>query len=182
MSSLNKVARAYAEALADASEAQTLLSAAGEDLRGFAALITESEDLHTVFASPTVTPDEKAKVLEELLTRAKPIPLVANLLRVMQRNHRLYLIGETSKAFEEELDRRSGAVAAHVTSAATLTDAERAALEARLAQVTGRKVKLSFDTDSELIGGVVTRIGSVIYDGSVRTQLDTIRRRLAKQA
>jgi F-type H+-transporting ATPase subunit delta len=182
MRSLNKIARSYAEALAEASEAQNVLAAAGEDLRGFAALIEESEDLRTVFASPTVSPDDKAKVLDEMLLRARPIPLVSNLLRVMQRNYRLHLVGETSRAFEEELDKRSGSVAAHVTSAAALTDSERSALESQLTALTGRKVKLSFETDEELIGGVVTRIGSVIYDGSVRTQLDTIRRRLAKQA
>jgi F-type H+-transporting ATPase subunit delta len=182
VSSLNKIARSYAEALADAAEAQDILAAAGEDLRAFAALVEENEELSTVFSSPALTPDEKGKVLNDLLERTRPLPLVSNLLRVMQRNHRLHLIRQTSKSFEEELDRRSGAISAQVTSASPLTDAERTALESQLAALTGRKMKLAYDTDAALIGGVVTRIGSVIYDGSVRTQLDTIRRRLAKQA
>lgn len=182
MSSATKIARSYAEALADAAEAQDMLAAAGDDLRAFATLASESRELTALFASPAVARDDKSKVLEALLERAAPMPLVANLLRVMQRNHRMHIIGDVAEAFDREVDRRSGAVTAEVTSAAPLSDAERQLLETRLAAASGHRVRLTFATDPELIGGVVTRVGSVIYDGSVRTQLDSIRRRLSKQA
>ena len=107
---------------------------------------------------------------------------MANLLRVMQRNNRLHHVAAVRDAFEVELDRRSGVVNAEVTTAGPLGDAERSALEAKHVAMTGSKVKLTYATDPARIGGVVTRIGSRIYDGSVRTQLDTIKRRLARGA
>jgi F-type H+-transporting ATPase subunit delta len=182
VSSVSKVIRQYAEALADAAEAQGGLAAAAADLRGFDALLAESRELAGVFTSPAVALEDKGRVLEAVITRAGLTPLVGNLLRVMQRNNRLHLVGQLRAAFDEEMDRRSGVVAAQVTTAGPITDAERGAIESRLAALTGSRVKLTFATDPDLIGGAVTRIGSIIYDGSVRTQLDAIKRRLTQQA
>jgi F-type H+-transporting ATPase subunit delta len=72
-----------------------------------------------------------------------------------------------------------GLIAADIRSAKDLTDAQRAALEAQVSRLAGKKAKLKFSTDPALIGGVVARIGSTVYDGSVRGQLDRLKTRLA---
>jgi F-type H+-transporting ATPase subunit delta len=179
MSFSTKVARAYAEALADAAAAKSSLPQAASEVATFAGLLAGNAELHNVFASPAIAPDDKMKVLEALVARSGPNPLVANFLRVLLRNNRLHHLDAVQKALADELDRRQGVVTAEVTTAAPVTDAERAMLEARLVALTGSKVRLTYSTDPALIGGVVTRIGSVIYDGSIRTKLDAIKRRMA---
>ena len=181
MSSPTQIARRYAEALADAAEAQDMLAQTGEELRAFAGMVAESDDLRHVLASPAVGAEDKAAVLEAIIARARPTTLVANFLRVLLRNTRLHYVEAVERAFAEEVDRRTGVVMAEVTTARPLADAERDVLSARLTSMTGKKVKLTFSTDEALIGGVVTRIGSRIYDGSIRARLDRIREQMAGQ-
>ena len=181
MSSATQIARRYAEALADAAEAQNMLAETAEEIRAFATIVTESRDLHDVLASPAIGPDDKAAVLDAIIERAKPTPMVANFLRVLLRNRRIHHIEAVDRAFASEVDRRTGVVTAQVTTARPLTDAERDVLSTRLASMTGKKVKLTFSTDDALIGGVVTRIGSRIYDGSVRSRLDRMKEQMAGQ-
>jgi F-type H+-transporting ATPase subunit delta len=181
VSSPTQIAKRYAEALADAAEAQGQLTAAAEELHVFAQFVAESKELQDVFASPAVTPDDKAAVLEAVIERAKPTPFVANFLRVLLKNFRIHYIAEIDEAFAAQVDRRVGVVAADVTTAGPLTDAERQVLADRLTTMTGKKVKLTYATNPELIGGVVTRIGSRIYDGSIRAQLEAVKRQMSGQ-
>jgi F-type H+-transporting ATPase subunit delta len=181
VSSATQIAKRYAEALADAAEAQGQLSIVAEELHAFAQIVAQSSELQEVFASPAVTPDDKAKVLEALIERAKLIPFVANFLRVLLKNFRIHYIAQIDEAYAAKVDERIGVVTADVTTAAPLTDAERQILANKLTAMTGKKVKFSFETDPELIGGVVTKIGSRIYDGSIRAQLETVKRQMSGQ-
>jgi F-type H+-transporting ATPase subunit delta len=115
-----------------------------------------------------------------LIARARVRPTTANFLQVLLRNHRLAHLSEITHSFARELDVRAGLVLAQVTTARTVTPQEQEALRARLAQMTGRNVYLQFAVDEELIGGVVTRIGSTVYDGSVRTRLQQIKQQMAE--
>ncbi|HYH85973.1 MAG TPA: ATP synthase F1 subunit delta, partial [Pyrinomonadaceae bacterium] len=99
-------------------------------------------------------------------------------LQVLLQNHRLADLSEINRQFVQELDRRAGVVNAQVTTARPVSSEMQEALRARLAEVTGSKVRLEFGVDNDLIGGVVTRIGSTLYDGSVRGQLQQIRRKM----
>jgi len=179
MSVTTKVARAYAEALAGAAADKNVLGEAAGEVLAFSTLVAGNAELRDVFASPALAPESKSKVLEALLERASPNPLVGNFLRVLLRNNRLHHLDVIQKALAEEVDRREGVVMAEVTTAKPVTDAERETLEAKLVGLTGKRVRLTYSTDPDLIGGVVTRIGSTIYDGSIRTKLDTIKRRMA---
>lgn len=182
MSVQTQVARRYAEALADAAQAQNMLGAVGADLHAFAALVSGNRELDHVLASPAVPADRKTAVLDAIVAQAKPLPVVANFLRVLARNTRIQYLSAIDEAFADEVDRRTGVVTADVTTAKPLTDAERTVLASRLESLTGKRVKLSFATDEALIGGVVTRIGSKIYDGSVRAKLDAVKRQMAGRA
>ena len=106
-------------------------------------------------------------------------PLIRNFIYVVIDHRRIAMIGEIREAFELQLDERLGFVRAEVTSAAALDQARLGAnLESELSRLTGKRMRLRFDVDPALLGGVVARIGSTVYDGSVRGEL----RQLAKKA
>lgn len=117
-------------------------------------------------------------MLETLIERVKTRATTANLLRVTLRNHRLAELEEIQKAFVEQLNQRAGVVAAQVTTAHPITPELEEALRSQLLTLTGKKVRLEFGVDENLIGGVVTRVGSTIYDGSIRSQLNEIKDKL----
>ncbi len=176
--SVTTIARRYAEALADVALARNQVEQMDADLRTFAEMMRTSRDLHDLFASPVVSQRDKGKVLDAIINRAQPGPMTANLLRTMLTNYRLHYLSETYDQFRRIINERTGVVVAEVTTAQPIGPAEQASLGRRLQQMTGKTVEFQFKTDPSLIGGVVTRIGSVIYDGSVRTQLQEIKQQL----
>ena len=176
--SLQTVARRYAAALADVVTARGEAREVREELSAWEEMMRANAQLVEVFRHPTVPYEQKRGVLDALVARARVRPTTANFLQVLLQNHRLADLTEINRQFAHELDRRTGVVTAEVTTARPVPDAEREALRARLGQLTGRSVRLQFAVDEDLIGGVVTRIGSTVYDGSVRGQLEQIRQRM----
>ena len=112
------------------------------------------------------------------MAKSRPSKTTANFLRILLRNDRINEIGEIHDRFASVLEERKGVVSAEITSARELPESERAAFQANLEKLTGKKVNIKFVTNSDIIGGVVTRIGSTVYDGSVRTKLDTLKEQL----
>ena len=106
--------------------------------------------------------------------------MTANLLRTMLTHYRLHHLAAVYEQFRREMNERKGLIVAEVTTAAEVGAAEQAKLGRTLEQITGKQVEFKFKTDPSLIGGVVTRIGSIVYDGSVRSQLQEIRERLKR--
>ena len=131
-----------------------------------------------VFGNPTVQHADKEKLLENLIARTQPGKTTANFVRVLLQNGRLNDIAEINTRFAEVLDERRGLVSAEITSARELPQNERAEFETNLEKLTGKKVTVNYSIDKEIIGGVVTRIGSTIYDGSVKTKLENLREQL----
>ncbi|MBV9927768.1 MAG: ATP synthase F1 subunit delta [Acidobacteria bacterium] len=172
------VARRYAVALADVVLSRGEAQEVREELASWDALVRSNDQLTEVFRHPAITFEQKRAVLEELMRRTRPRPTTANFLRVLLQNGRFAELSEVSKQFAQELDRRSGVVTAQVTTARPLSADAQEALQARLGQLTGSRVRLQFEVDDELIGGVVTRIGSTLYDGSVRGRLQQIKQRM----
>jgi F-type H+-transporting ATPase subunit delta len=173
--SVETIARRYATALADvvlkSGEAETVKS----ELKIWEQLTAANIELQKAFSNPAIPHAKKEKVLEALLAKAKPSRTTANFLRVLVRNGRLTELKAINRRFDSVLEDRSGSIRAEAISARELTDAQQTELRASLEKLTGKQVKLNFATDAELIGGVVTRIGSTIYDGSVKTQLENLR-------
>ena len=176
--SVTAIARRYAEALANVAVARDKVEDTDAEVRAFADMMRDSRELHQVFASPILSQVHKERVLDALVARARPSQMTANLLKTMLKHHRLHILGEVYSEFRREINERRGVVVAEVTSASPLATAEQARMRERLVEMTGRQVNLQFATDPSLIGGVVTRIGSVVYDGSIRTQLQEIKERL----
>jgi F-type H+-transporting ATPase subunit delta len=176
--SVTVVARRYAEALADVAMARGQVEQIESELRAFAEMISANRELYEVFASPIISQSDKARVLQALIERARPGQMTANLLATMLRHYRLHHIQAVYQRFRHEINERRGIAIAEITTASAVGEAERDILGRQLQQMTGKRVQLQFKSDPSLIGGVVTRIGSVIYDGSIKTQLQAVKQRL----
>jgi len=132
----------------------------------------------SLFRNPAIAHMNKEKVLESLLERTKPSKTTSNFLRILLRNGRLSELTHINDRFVAVLEERSGSVMANVSSARELSDSQRNELKVNLEKITGKQIKLEFNVDPNLIGGVVTRIGSTIYDSSVKTQLENLKEEL----
>ena len=177
--SVQTVARRYASALADVVLERGEAREVQEELLAWEKMLQASPVLPEVFRNPTIPLDKKRAVLNKLIDRSKPKPTTANFLKVLLQNQRLTDLGEINQKFAEILDLRAGMVAATVTTARTVPENAQQKLHTKLLSVTGKKVRINFMTDPELIGGLVTRIGSTVYDGSVRNHLQLIKAKMA---
>jgi len=175
--SIETIARRYGLALADVVTKTGNAETVKAELKSWEALINASNDLRNL-DNPTIDHKLKENVLEELLTRTRPTTTTANFLRVLVRNRRLGSLSEINSRFESELESRSGNVQVNVTSARELNESEKSELMKNLAKVTGKQIKPAYKVDAEMIGGVVTQIGSTVYDGSIRTKLKNLREEL----
>ena len=177
--SLQTIARRYAGALADVVLERGEAHPVQAELSAWESMIQSSPLLQEVLSNPTIAYDQKRKVLKELIARTKVRQTTANFLEVLSRNQRLTELVEVNRKFAQILDERSGVIAAAVTTARPVAEESKEALKLKLANLTGKSVRVTFATDEELIGGMVTRIGSTVYDGSVRNQLREIEQALA---
>lgn len=177
--SVQTVARRYASALADVALERGEALKVQEELLAWGEMFQANPQLPEVFRNPTIALEKKRAVLNKLIERAKPGQITANFLKVLLQNQRLTELDEISQKFAELLDVRAGMVAATVTTARSVPENAQQELQAKLVSVTGKKVRINFTTDPELIGGLVTRIGSTVYDGSVRNHLQQIREKMA---
>ena len=178
------LANRYARALADvvmAPGSPLKAEDAVKQLRDVDALMQESADLRGALATPAIQNSRKRAVLANLLQRLGVSPFVRNFTYVLVDHRRIGIIGEIREAFEQEVDERLGFARAEVISAAALDAGVSASLESELARLTGKRMRLRFQIDPDLIGGVVARIGSTVYDGSVRGELRVLGKKLAGQ-
>ena len=176
--SAETIARRYAAALADVVLKNGDTNTIQTELETWAAMITNNGDLANAFQNPAIAHANKEKVLESLIAKVKPNRTTANFLRILLKNNRLTELGAINERFVSVLAERSGEVSARVTSARSLGDFEKTELQANLAKLTGKRVKLNFEIDESIIGGVIIRIGSTVYDGSVKTQLENLKQQL----
>ena len=176
--SVQAVARRYASALADVVLARNEAREVQAELKIWDEMLQSNPNLGEVFANPTVALDQKRAVLNRLIKLAQPRPTTANFLKVLLQNQRLTELGEINRKFAQVLDERAGVVAATVTTARPVPEDAHERLRTTLLSLTGKQVRIDFVTDPELIGGVVTRIGSTVYDGSVRNQLQQVREKM----
>jgi F-type H+-transporting ATPase subunit delta len=176
--SVETVARRYAVALADVVTNSSETETVKNELKTWEALINANTDLQTAFSNPAISQADKEKVLNNLIEKTKPTKTTANFLRVLIRNGRLTEIGEINNKFASVLEERNRIVSANVTSARELSETQKSEIRLNLELLTGKRMNLEFKTDESLIGGMVTRIGSTVYDGSVKTQLQELKQQL----
>lgn len=174
--SVETVARRYATALADVLGSN--YAEVSAELKSWEEMMGANPDLIAALKNPAIAHASKEKVLESLIEKSKPSATTANFLRVLLQNGRLVNLSEINQTLGKVIEERSGVVAANITSARELSDAEKKELQSGIEKMTGKSVSLNFGINKELIGGVVTTIGSTVYDGSVKTQLENLKQEL----
>jgi F-type H+-transporting ATPase subunit delta len=132
--------------------------------------------------TPAVPTSRKRAVIGKLADRLGFSRIVRNFLFVLLDHKRFAQLSEIREAFERQIDEYLGFVQADVASAEPLDAREVADLEAELTRLSGKQIRPQFSVDPALIGGVVARVGSTVYDGSIRGQLEQMRRHFAKEA
>lgn len=151
-----------------------------QELHSIGALFKESDPLRRVMENPSIPGDRKRAVLDALTARLGTTRQARNFVAVLTDHQRLPLFSDILKQVERELDDRQGLAEARVSSARQLSDPEKKMLEAEITRMTGKKVRAKYEQDASLLGGAVVQVGSTIYDGSVKGQLEKIREQLVE--
>ena len=181
---LSAIAARYADALADVVTAPNSAARSSDvvaELQAFAAAFKSSAGLHNALISPAVPASRKKAVVGQVGKRLSLSKISLNFLFVLIDHRRIGGLPEIIQALEQTLDERLGFARAEVVSARALTETQRAALSAELGRLVGKQIRMQTAVDESLIGGVVARIRSTVYDGSVRGRLQALERRLVME-
>ena len=178
MTSRTTAAR-YARALLDVGAKESIdLDLIGRELDEFVASFQKEAELKRVMLNPAVPSPRKRAAMEQIVQTSGLTPIVSKLLVLLADRDRLILLGDIASTYHELLSERQLVVHADVTSAEPLTLERTAAIEQKLAAVTGRRVSLKTAVDKNLIGGLVAKVGGTVYDASIATQLKKMKERL----
>jgi len=170
----------YARSLADVVFEKNLEPDVAGDLRTYAEIFGAVPDLLEVFHTPAIPRDAKERLLNELMARYPINSITSNFLRILLRHNRMRYFSQILESYLKMTNERKGILSARVTAAAPLSQQEIGRLVERLAGITGKLVDIETRTDADLLGGVVVQLGSTVYDGSIRSRLAEMRRRLSK--
>jgi F-type H+-transporting ATPase subunit delta len=169
------VAGRYASALFELAHEQNRLDEVDRDLGKFQSLLDQSDDLSRLVKSPAFAAEEQQRALGAVMDWAAIGATTGNFLKVVTRNRRLFAAEDMIKTFRGLLARHRGEVAAEVKSAVALSNEQMAALKAKLKSSFGKDVRLDTKVDPSLLGGLVIKIGSRMFDSSLRTKLANLK-------
>ena len=170
----------YARALADVVFDQRLDP--GKTLQAAQALsqlVASSQLLRDVWEAPSIPAEQKRALLDAIVSRVSISRSVRNFVAVLIDHRRIKFLEPIVKEFAQELNRRTGFVEAQIVSARELGATERTALEVQVEKLTGHKVRARYAQDGSILGGAIVKVGSTIYDGSIKGQLERIRQAIS---
>ena len=174
------LARRYAKAIFDIGSQQGDLAKLGQDLRSLAKAMNESKELGTALTNPAIRRSDRKKVIDGLLQSIGVQTASRNLVYILLEGERMGTVPGISRALDEMIEAKAGRVTAEVVSAKPLGSDQLSQINAALEKLSGKKVSVTTRQDPELLGGVVAKVGDTVYDGSLRTQLRTLRDELSK--
>jgi len=169
------VARRYARALYMIGVEESRLDALVREVKSLGDTVRGSPELATFLSNPVVSQVTRRAVISEIIARLSLTPMAKNFALMLTDRRRGQLFPDVADALAALSDERAGKVQAQVASATALTDTQIQKVRAALERLTGKSVTVSHKVDPSLIGGMVTRIGDKVYDGSLRTRLEEIR-------
>ena len=170
----------YARAFVDVVLGERLdVNKTVEEVHAMAATAQSSLELRRVWESPAISAEQKRALLDAIVKREGTSRPVRNFIAVLIDHRRINLLDQVIKDFEQELNQRLGFTEADITSARDLSDSERRALESQIKTLTGKKVRARYARDTSILGGAIVKLGSTIYDGSIKGQLERIRAQLS---
>jgi len=177
---MSVAANRYAKALMDVLYPEKA-EAGIQQLQDFLSLLNDQPDARRFLENPTMAGDRRKRMLKEIFDALSLDRRVANFIGILADRARFPILEEIIQAYQKLLDERLGILRARVTSAYSLDAAQQRALAARLEQVTGKQIRMEVAVDPSLIGGMVAQVGTTIYDGSVRQQLQAFKSRLVEE-
>jgi len=170
------LARRYARAIMQLQG----LPAIAADLRVLAKAMADSEELVTLLSNPAIRRADRRKVLDALLQRANAQPTTKNLVYLLLDGERMSSLPAISRELDQMIEAKAGRVSATITSAKPLEAGQVTQITAALEKLSGKKIEVTRKEDPALLGGVVAKVGDVVYDGSLKTQLRSLREELIK--
>jgi len=174
------IASRYARALVEVIlERKIDAELARQQLKAVVEAVHESSELRKVWESPAILPEKKRAVLDAIARQIDLVKPIRNFIAVLIDHRRIGMLDDMLRQFETELDTQLGFTEVEISSARPLSPEEKRQLESRVESMTGKKVRTRYVTTPELLGGVMVRAGSTIYDGSVRGQLEKMRQELS---
>ena len=173
------LSRRYAKAVFEIGTDQGGLDKIGGDLRSFAKAMKDSTELQSTLISPAIRRPDRRKVVDGLLQSIGVVTTSRNLIYLLLDSERLGSLPAISRELDAMIETKAGRVTAEVTSAKPLDPTQLAQITAALEKMSGKKVTVTKREDPELLGGIVAKVGDTVYDGSLKTQLATIRDRLS---
>jgi F-type H+-transporting ATPase subunit delta len=176
--SIHPAAARYAKAIFELGNEEKNLERMTAELKTVGDAVAVSAELRAVLSNPSVNPAARKAVMTEVVGRLGLSPVVRNTVLLLTDARRAELLPEIVDALTQLADERAGKLRAEVSSAAPLSEAQYTRLTAALEKLTGRKISLTRKVDATLIGGVVTRIGDKVYDGSIKSRLVELRQSL----
>ncbi len=174
------LARRYARALMSIGVDNNNYEQLGRELGSLAAAMRSSEELSNVLTSSSFTRDERRNLLEAILARLGASTVTRNFCLLLLDGERIGAVPDISRELDAMIDERVGRTTAEVVSASPMSPAQVEQLQAVLERLSGKKVQLERREDPELLGGVVAKVGDLVYDGSLRTQLELMREGLVE--
>jgi F-type H+-transporting ATPase subunit delta len=172
------LAQRYAAALVDVAMERKKTDAVQADLAAFTQAFYASSDLRNVLESPAVGEETKEQVVVKISERMGLNEAVRNFVHLVVRHRRTEMLAEIQDAFQSALNARLGIAEAQVTTARELSAQEKKDLTAAIERRTGKKIEAKFVQDMGVLGGAVVRVGSTVFDGSVRERLTRLREQL----
>lgn len=173
----------YARAIFDVASKESDIEQVARDLASFNALVAGHDVLSRTLVNPAVPAPRKRAVVEQLLARFENMsPVTSKVILLLADRDRLALLPEIQTAYDLRMMDHAQVVRAELTTAMEMPADRIAALQRGLAAASGRQVQLETKVDAAIIGGAVARIGSMVYDGSVTTQLQKVKERLVSAA
>ena len=171
----SEVGDRYAKATFALASDKAALEAVHNDLAGLKAMLVESDDLRKVLGSALISSESKLKGLKAIIAKSKFHAITLNLLGVLAQNNRLAATLSVINAFNRRYDAHKGVVAVEVTSAVPLSGAQIDGLKDALNQALGQKSDISTRVDTDILGGLKVRVGSRLFDASLKTKLDSLK-------
>lgn len=172
---ISGVAERYASSLFELALEANSVESVGSDLGRFQSMIDESADLKRLIVSPVFSAEDQFKAISAIVAKSGLSGLVANFLKVVARNRRLFAVPGIIKAYRAIAARHRGEVAADVVSAHALSPAQETELKAALKGVTGKDVAINVTVDPSILGGLIVKVGSRQIDTSLRTKLSSLK-------
>jgi F-type H+-transporting ATPase subunit delta len=170
----------YAKSLSDVAFEEKIEQEVTANLEMYNGIFQAVPDILVTFHSPAIPRDAKGKLLTELLARHPVHPITSNFLHILLQHNRILYFPQILKGYLKAVSERKGIVSAMVSTASPLSQQEVASLREKLAGITGKSVSIELNTDASLLGGIVVQVGSTVFDGSIRTRLNSVKRYLSE--